>query len=62
MDGFAFSILDRVSDAVTGFGGVVTARAQHLNLPSQYLIEGIDTTGRPVEWWVSESRLTKVEG
>lgn len=61
MDGFAFDLLDKVTDSVSGFGGAITGMARHLHHPRQYLVEGLDTTGRPISEWLAEERLTKVE-
>lgn len=50
----------QAEDIETGFTGIVTGRVEYLYNPSQVLLEGIDTTGRPVEWWVSELRVKEV--
>lgn len=45
----------------TGFNGVVTARAEYLYDRPRVLVESIDSTGRPIEWWYDESRLEVIE-
>ena len=55
---FKFPLSVAVVDKVTGFSGVITARAEYATTsPNRYLVENIDTTGRPVEWWFDEDRL-----
>lgn len=49
-----------VKDIETGFTGIATARAEYLYNPPQILLEGIDTTGRPIEWWIPEARAQEV--
>lgn len=50
---------DKVRDSVTGYVGTVTAKCDHFGKrPVQYLVEGIDSTGRPIEWWCDVKRLT----
>jgi len=51
----------KVKDSVTGFVGTVTARCEYLHHDPQVLAEGIDTTGRPIEQWIKESRA-EVQG
>ncbi len=47
-----------VRDDITGFKGPVTAKTEYLNREPCYLIESVDNTGRPIEWWIDENRLT----
>jgi hypothetical protein len=55
---FKFPLNVAVVDNVTGFAGIITARAEYANTtPNRYLVETLDTTGRPVEWWIDEDRL-----
>lgn len=50
----------QVHDKVTGFCGKVTGYVDYYGIrPKQYLVESIDTTGRPIEQWVEENRLEK---
>lgn len=57
---YAFN--DIVEDTVTGFVGVVTAHVEYASDDEdQYQVESIDTTGRPVDWWICESRLVPFE-
>lgn len=52
---------ERVRDTVTGFEGAVTAYCYNFQTGLyQYLVEGIDRSGRPVEQWVGEYRLEPV--
>ena len=52
----------RVKDKVTGYSGKVTAVCHYYgDRPQSYLVESIDSTGRPVEQWVDEPRLEKEE-
>lgn len=49
---------DKVRDQVTGYVGRVTARCSYFgNRMTQYLVEGIDSTGRPIEQWCDSARL-----
>lgn len=49
---------DLVCDTLTGYYGKVTAKCSYYGKkPKQYLVERSDSTGRPVEQWVEESRL-----
>ena len=49
-----------VKDAVTGYGGRITALAVYLTGEIQYLVENVDNTGRPIEQWVNEQRLNAI--
>lgn len=50
---------DKVRDQVTGYVGDVTAKCDHFGKrPTQYLVEGKDSTGRPIEWWCDSERLS----
>ena len=51
----------KVKDSVTGYIGTVTARCEYLHHGPQILAESIDSTGRPIEWWVKESRAEVIE-
>ena len=50
----------KVKDEVAGFVGIVTARAEYLHGEPRVMVEGIDNTGRPIEWWYEESRVKEV--
>ena len=55
---FKFELLTHVVDKVTGYDGIITARAEYCyNSSNQYLVENTDNTGRPVDVWVAEDRL-----
>lgn len=47
----------RVKDKETKFEGLVTARAEYLYDEPSVLVESVDSTGRPIEWWYKESRV-----
>lgn len=47
----------KVRDKETGFKGIVTARAEYLYDEPTLLVESIDDTGRPIEWWYKEKRI-----
>lgn len=51
----------KVKDSITGFVGTVTARCEYVTSPVHVLVEGIDSTGRPIERWFEESRM-QVQG
>lgn len=50
----------KVKDKETGYIGVVTGKAEYLYRETQILVENIDNTGRPIEWWTEEGRLFDV--
>lgn len=53
-----FEYGDKAVDKVTSYTGVVTGYCHYFGKqPDQYLVEGIDTTGRPISDWYEESRL-----
>ena len=51
----------QVKYTITGFVGVVTAYAVYQNGRKMLLLEGIDTTGRPIEWWIDLQNAEIVE-
>ena len=51
---------ENIKDPVTGFVGVVTARAEYMHRDPMILAEGIDSTGRPIEWWFDENRVNVI--
>lgn len=54
-------LLDKtVKDTVTGFTGKVTGYAVYTTGSSTVLVEGIDSTNRPIEWWFNVERVTEV--
>ena len=59
MTPFKFNLGQKVEDRVTHYHGKITARAEYLHGPNTYLVEGVDTTGRPIEVWVAEDRLER---
>lgn len=53
----------KVKDVVTGYTGEVTAVGYYFDRePRRFLVEGIDDTGRPIDWWVREDRIEIIEG
>ena len=49
---------DKVIDNITGYIGTVTGKCDYYGeKPLQYLVENVDSTGRPVEWWIDSTRL-----
>jgi hypothetical protein len=50
----------KVRDKETNYEGIVTARAEYLYDRPRVLVENIDSTGRPIEWWYDESRVEEV--
>ena len=56
---FNLTLGQKVRDTVTGFTGIVTGHARYLSYDDQCLVESLDTTGRPIEQWISEKRLAK---
>ena len=59
---FKFNLDTQVKDTVTGFVGIITARAEYSTGKLLYLTESIDSTGRPIEWWCEEGRLVLCYG
>ena len=48
----------KVQDCVTGFTGIATARAEYLHDSPSVRVEAFcGDGGKPVEQWISESRL-----
>lgn len=44
-------------DQVTGFVGEVTAAAIYKTGSDRVMVESMDDTGRPIEWWFDVDRL-----
>lgn len=49
----------KVKDKITGYSGTTTARAEYITGETRYLVESVDSTGRPTEFWYDESRLVE---
>lgn len=48
----------KVKDTLTSYKGKVTAIATYFDhCPDRVLVEGLDSTGRPCEWWVDIDRV-----
>lgn len=56
---FQFDMDQKVTDKVSGFTGVVTARAEYSHEPSCYRVTSKDETGK--EEWYLEGRLKKAD-
>ena len=52
---------ERVRDTVTGYEGVVTALGKFTTGYKNALVESVDSTGRPTEFWYDVKRLEKTE-
>jgi len=51
-----------VRDVITGYCGTVTGYAHYYDRrENSYLVEGIDSTGRPIESWIPENRIERVK-
>ena len=59
MRDFWFSLGETVKDVNTNYHGKITARCEYITDRRSYLVENIDTTDRPIEWWIEEERLVK---
>lgn len=46
---------------VTGFCGVVTAYAVYARGETMLLVESNDTTGRPIEFWISSKQVEIIQ-
>lgn len=47
----------KAQDKETGYTGIVTAYCVYAYAPTAFLLEAVDSTGRPIEWWVNISRM-----
>lgn len=54
---FKFEMGAKMRDKITGFAGVITARAEYPNGYFQYRLEAITSTGALAEPWFEETRL-----
>lgn len=45
-----------VTDSITGYTGKATGVATYIKGPSMVLVEGLDSTGRPMSDWILEER------
>lgn len=52
-----FVLGDTVRDKVTGFVGKAGAFCSYLHGKTRWMLEGMDASGRPVEWWYDWDRL-----
>ena len=51
----------QVEDIVTGYVGTVTGYAVYADGRELLLVESVDTTGRPIEWWHDVKRAEVVD-
>lgn len=51
----------KVKNIDNGFVGTVTGVCYYLHRETQYLVEDIDTTGRPMSEWCSFDQLKIIE-
>lgn len=55
-----FTQRTRVMDTITHYEGEITAVAYYYDIDQiRYLVESIDSTGRPIAEWIDEERLVK---
>lgn len=57
---FEFNLGSEVKDKITGFKGIVSARAEHLTGCNRYGVQSqkLDEKGHPIEWqWFDEQQL-----
>ena len=47
----------RAKDTLTGFVGIITAYALYNTGSDRVQLEGVDNSGRPVEWWFDFERI-----
>ena len=52
---------EKVREILTGYVGKITAVAEYDTGEIRYLVEGLDNTGRPMEFWYDEKRLESAE-
>ena len=50
-----------VQDQVTKFVGEITACATYKNGSDRVMVESMDDTGRPIEWWFDVDRLEFID-
>ena len=55
-----YTLNEKVMDTVTGFTGKITGRAEYVGREMVYLIEAVDSTGRPIEVWLPAGRLDSI--
>ena len=48
---------NKVKDSITGTTGKVTGVWRSISSKPRMMVEGIDTTGRPFEYWIDMERL-----
>lgn len=48
----------KAKDTLTGFEGEITAYVMYKTHVDRVMLEGVDSTGRPVEWWFDFERIT----
>ena len=61
MYNFKFNLKDKVIDSIMGYRGTITCAAIYCTGRKTYLVENVDHVSRPVEWWIEEERLEKLD-
>lgn len=51
----------KVKDNLTGYEGIVTGFAMYATQSAKILVEAVDSTGRPIEWWVDAERIELIK-
>ena len=51
----------KVKSSITNLIGTVTCVAYYLTSNTKVLVECIDTTGRPIEWWADLERIEVIK-
>lgn len=59
MKEFKLELNQRVCDQITGFRGIIVARAQYISQDNNYLVQPkcLDEREMPQPMWIDESRL-----
>lgn len=52
---------NKVKDELTGYSGTVTAVAVYATGETRLLVENVDSTGRPIEWWIDATRTIAID-
>lgn len=52
---------DKVRDEITGYEGTVTALGKFVTGYKNALVESVDSTGRPTEFWYDVKRLEVIK-
>ena len=58
---FSIELGMKVKNIDNGFVGTVTGSCHYIHRETQYLVESIDTTGRPMSEWCSFEQLEYIK-